>query len=164
MKVALSLPGLALLAATSLLFGCASVAPLTSALTGAAPSTSLEVHTQTSVKLDDANFITLRTNVVGSSKGFKLLGFITIYPATLDKAMNRLYGNAEAQEGRPETLAHLIIEHSAIYVILFSIPKVTVRADLIEFQPMHDQQDDESPPSSFGLRPISHLHRRSALP
>lgn len=117
------------------LTGCAAIAPLAPALTGAAPSTGLEVHSQTSIKLDQGNFITLRTNVVGMSKGFKLLGFITFRPATLNEAMNQLYVDAQAQHNRPQTLANLIVERSGIYVILFSIPKVTARADLIEFLP-----------------------------
>ena len=131
--------------AAALLAGCAEVAPLAGGLSsGLGGSSSFEAHTQTQVKLVEGNFITIRTNVVGSSKGFKLLGFITLYPATVDKAMDRMYTRAEAHEGRPETFAHLVVEHSGIYVILFSIPKVTVRADLIEFLPAHFEDEDDS--------------------
>lgn len=126
------------------LSGCAAVAPLTSVLgNGGAPGTGLDVHSQTSVRLEEGNFVTVRTNLVGSSKGFKLLGFITLRPATLSEAMDQLYGKAEAQPGRPQTLAHLIVEHSGIYVILFSIPRVTVRADLVEFQPVRQPEEDQ---------------------
>lgn len=121
------------------LTGCAALTPLTSAVTGGLPAADHELHSQTLIKLEQSNFITVRTNVVGSSQGFKLLGFITLYPATLNKAMNRLYANAEAEPGRPQTLAHLVVEHSGIYVILFSIPKVTARADLVEFVPPADR-------------------------
>src|ERR1051326_7784966 len=94
--------------------GCAAVAPLTSVLEGGhgAPANDLEIHTQTDVRLQEGNFSTVRTNVVGSSEGFKLLGFITLYPATLNKAMNRMYAQAEVEHGRPQTFAHLIVEHS----------------------------------------------------
>jgi hypothetical protein len=122
-----------LLSCVGLFTGCAAVAPLTSAVTGVAPNSSLEVHNDTSIRLQENNFVTVKTNLVGTSKGFKLLGFITFRPATLNEAMNRLYDAAEAQTGQPQTLAHLIVEHSGIYVVLFSIPRVTVRADLIEF-------------------------------
>jgi len=91
--------------------------------------------------------------VVGSSKGFKLLGFITIYPATLNKAISRLYAKAQAQEGRPETLANLIVERTAIYVILFSIPQVTTRADLVEFVPVRDEEEGPSRP--LGVHPVA---------
>lgn len=131
--------------------GCAALAPLAPSLTGgAAPSASLQIRSDTSIKLETGNYVTVRTNVVGRSKGFKLLGFITIVPATMDKAMNRLYAAAEVQQGRPQTLAHLMVEHSGVYVILFSIPKVTVRADLIEFLPQEPSPDNR--PESGGAR------------
>jgi hypothetical protein len=124
-----------------LLTGCAAVAPLAGTLVGgASPAATLQIQSQTSVKLETGNFVTVRTNVVGESKGFKLLGFITLYPATYNKAMNRLYAKAEAEEGHSQTLAHLAVEHSGIYVVLFSIPRVTVRADLIEFLPEPSRQ------------------------
>jgi len=150
--------GLLLVCAT-LVSGCAAVAPFASAITGSAPGSGIEIHTQTSVRLEEGNFVTVRTNVVGSSKGFKLLGFITLYPATLDKALNRLYAKAEAEEGRSQTLAHLIVEHSGVYVILFSIPKVTARGDLIEFVPVH-QEEEGSPGLNPGIQRLLHTSRR----
>jgi Family of unknown function (DUF6567) len=146
--------------------GCAAVAPLAPLLSGLGPAAGLEIHSQTSVRLEEGNFVTVRTNVTGASKGFKLLGFITFRPATFDEAMNRLYANAEAQQGRPQTLAHLTVEHSGIYVILFSLPKVTARADLIEFLPEGEpQEDEEAPQRSQILRtsyppPHSRVHER----
>ncbi len=116
--------------------GCAALAPVSSLLGGshgAAPG--LEVHEQTSVKLAQDNFELVRTNVVGQSKGFSLLGFITIYPATLTKAVSRMYAAAEMRPGRPQTVANLIVEHSSSYWILFGIPKVEVRADIVQFVP-----------------------------
>ena len=119
------------------LTGCAAVAPFTSAITGdMSPPTGMEINTQNAETFQEAKFKTNRTNPKGSSRGFKLLGFITLYPATVNQALDRLYMDAQAQQGRPQTLAHLIVEHSGIYVILFSIPKVTARADLIEFVPL----------------------------
>jgi hypothetical protein len=157
------LRGLIHLVCCAVLSGCAAVGPLTGALGGAGPTASVEIHSQTSVKLQEGNFVTVRTNVVGSSKGFKLLGFITLYPATLNKAMNRLYADAEVQHGRPQTLAHLIVEHSGIYVILFSIPQVTARADLVEFLPIQ-QEEEESSPRSSGIQRITHKAVRTSRP
>ena len=162
MKVAATLRVLGFTVLSTLLSGCAEIGPLASSLTGVAPSSSVDIHDQTSIRLQDGNFVTLRTNVVGSSQGFNLLGFITIYPATVHKAMNQLYAHAEAEEGRPETLAHLMVEHSAIYVVLFSIPKVTARADLIEFVPAGGDEDGEDSSRTFGIRPVAHqLHHHS---
>src|SRR5438132_14381089 len=117
------------------LTGCAAIAPLTllSHAPGGAPP--LQVHEQTSVKLAQDNFTLVRTNVWGQSKGFSLLGFITIYPATLTKAMTRMYGTAEMHPGQPQTMAHMIIEQTSSYWILFSIPRIEVRADIVEFNP-----------------------------
>jgi hypothetical protein len=67
-----------------------------------------------------------------------LLGLITIYPATTTKAMSRLYAEAGMQEGKPKTVAHLMIEHSSMYFILFSIPETTVRADIVQFNSKSD--------------------------
>jgi len=79
--------------------------------------------------------VLVKTNVLGKSKGFSLLGLITIYPATLTKAMNRMYSAAQMTPGQPQTLAHLIIEQSSSYWILFGIPQVQVRADIVQFSP-----------------------------
>jgi len=117
--------------------GCAALSPASSVigpLQGG--STPLQVHEQTSVNLAQDNFVLVKTNVFGVSKGFSLLGIITIYPATLTKAMNRMYASAQMHPGASQTLAHLIIEHSGSYWILFGIPKVEVHADIVEFRPV----------------------------
>lgn len=116
--------------------GCAALAPVSALIDGPHGSEpGLEVHEQTSVDLAHNNFSVIRTNVVGRSRGFSLLGFITIYPATLTKAMSRMYAAAHMLPGQPQSTAHLLIEHSSSYFILFGIPKVEVRADIVEFRP-----------------------------
>jgi hypothetical protein len=74
----------------------------------------------------------LKTNVVGQSKGFALLGILTIVPV---KAASRLYTQAEMQPGRPQTLANIVMEKDSTFFILFSIPRTAIRADVIEFIP-----------------------------
>jgi hypothetical protein len=154
MKAVFVFPGVFFCFLAAFLSGCEAVAPAASAVS---------VRSQTEVKLQDGNFIVLRTNVVGVSKGFRLLGFITLCPATVNEAMNHLYAAAEAQEGRPETLAHLMVEHSGVYVILFSIPEVTVRADLIEFLPAENDTPppEEGPSNAHSLRPVGGTKRRN---
>lgn len=129
-------------AAASLLGGCAAVAPL---IPGLMPSggANAEFHTGTQVKLDHANFQMMKTNVIGECKGFSLLGIITIVPARFSTAMNRLYGQAEVQQGRPQTLVNVVVERSSTYVILYSIPKVSIRADVVEFVPLEARKDRE---------------------
>ena len=113
--------------------GCASVATLPISSLLPAASSSVDIRSQTSVKLDKVNFIVIKTNVVGECKGFALLGFIGISPARFTLAMNQLYAKAEMQTGKPQSLAHVVVERSSTYLFLFSIPKVSVRADVVEF-------------------------------
>ena len=136
---------LLLLVLGSFMSGCAALAPL-SAIShppGAAPA--VQVHEQTSVNLARNNFTLVKTNVWGQSRGFSLLGFITIYPATLTKAMDRMYGAAAMQPGKPQTVAHLVVEQSSSYWILFAIPKIEARADIVEFNPEVKRAEIEKP-------------------
>ncbi len=128
--------GLALIGSGILLSGCAAIAPLSSLISspGSGPP-PLQVHEQTRVSLAEDNFTLIKTNVVGLSKGFSLLGLITVYPPTLTKAMSRMYASAQMRSGEPQTVAHMVIEQSTSYYILFGIPKVEVRADIIQFNP-----------------------------
>ena len=130
---------IALLGLMLLSGGCAGVAslPLSSASsTLSSPKASnLEIHTDTRVTLSGANFVVVKNNVVGQSKGFALLGILTIVPARFQTAMNRLYADSEMQTGRPQTIGNLVMEKSSTYLILFSIPRVSVRADVLEFIP-----------------------------
>src|SRR5512146_1043391 len=108
MQQIIALLGLALLCA-----GCAGVAAsqVPSTLGTLNPNTStLEIHNQTELKLSEGNFSVMRTNVVGQSRGFSLLGFITLVPARFQTAMDRLYGKAQMQAGRPQTLGNLVME------------------------------------------------------
>ena len=117
-----------------LLGGCAGTAmvPLLSSLPGASP---IDLRNQTSVKLSEANFVLVKTNVVGQSRGFALLGIITIVPAEFSTAFSRLYSQAGMESGKSQTLADITVEKSGSYWILFSLPRCTVRADVVEFIP-----------------------------
>ena len=50
-------------------------------------------------------------------------------------AMNRLNAQADLKPGSSRTLANLVLEKNSSYFILFSLPRTTVRADVIEFVP-----------------------------
>ena len=118
-----------------LLGGCASLVPLAAPLLPN-DSASGEFRSATTVKLEQANFAVMKTNVVGQCKGFSLVGIITIVPARFSTAMDRLYGQAEMQPGRPQTLANMVVERSSTFLILYSIPRVSIRADVVEFLPV----------------------------
>lgn len=128
---------LALGALVILINGCAEASALSAVSTigGALSPSALEIHNNTDVRLQEKNFVVIKTNVMGQSRGFSLLGFITIDPAKFTTAMSRLYTQAEMQPNQPQTLVNLILEKDATYLILFSIPRTSIRADVIEFTP-----------------------------
>ena len=99
---------------------------------GGAP---LQIHSQTTVALNQDNFVLVKTNKLGRSKGSSLLGFITIVPPSLSTAIDRMYASADMSCGEPQTVTNLIFQQSMSYWILFGIPKVEVHADVIEFRP-----------------------------
>ena len=68
--------------------------------------------------------------------------------------MSRLYDKAEMQSGRPQTLVNLIMEKDATYYILFSLPRTSIRADVIEFIPA-TASDLQPPPPLAKPRPDS---------
>lgn len=117
-----------------LLSGCAALAPL---IPGLLPSGSANAafHTGTEVRLERANFKILKPNVIGECKGFSLFGIITLDPARFSTAMDRVQAQAAIRPGTPQTLANVVVERSSSYWILFSIPRVSIRADVVEFVP-----------------------------
>jgi hypothetical protein len=138
---------LALLGLLALGNGCAAASALPiGSIVGSPNASSLQINNNTYVRLQEKNFVMVKTNLAGHSSGFSLLGILTIVPARFEKAMNRLYAQAEIQQGRPQTLVNLIMEQDSVYLILFSIPKTSVRADLVEFVPANDTGSQARPP------------------
>jgi hypothetical protein len=87
----------------------------------------------TQVQLVGNNYRVLQTNIVAKSGGFKLLGVITIKSPSYVKAVSRLYAKAQVEEGQPQAFANVVYETGGLNLILFSFPKVWIRADLVEF-------------------------------
>ena len=138
---------LAVFALAVLAGGCAAAAALPlGSMMGSPNAAALEIHNNPDVRLQERNFVVIKTNVVGQSSGFSLLGILTIVPARFTKAMNRLYAQSEMQAGRPQTLANLVLEQDSVYLILFSLPKTTIRADVIEFIPATAPEIPARPP------------------
>ena len=136
-----------LLGLVALTNGCAALAALPlGSLVGSPNASALQIYNTTEVRLQERNFVVIKTNVVGQCSGFSLFGILTIVPARFTKAMDRLYAQSQMQSGHPQTLAHLIIEQNSSYFILFSIPKTFVRADIIEFTPKPPQEFRPPPP------------------
>jgi hypothetical protein len=100
-------------------------------------STHTELNTpstQTAVNLSQNNFKVVKAGAMGASHGFKLLGILPFAGANETQARANLYKHiGQTVEGRPVTLANTSYGKSTTYLILFSLPKVTVEADVVEY-------------------------------
>ncbi|MGJ0486077.1 MAG: DUF6567 family protein [Methylomicrobium sp.] len=115
------------------LSGCAAV-PALPALSGLIPPPGgTPVLTTTTVNLSRQNYKIVKANAIGSSAGFSILGLFTFVSPRYDEAFTRLYRNAAVSEGKPQAIVNVVYENSSSYFILFALPKITVRADIIEF-------------------------------
>ena len=85
----------------------------------------------TSVDLKNANFRVIKSSAVGTDRGFRLLGIELSSPSYV-KAMNELRSQAP-MENRATAVANVVQEESNTWFLLFSIPKVTITGDIIEF-------------------------------
>jgi hypothetical protein len=117
-----------------LLTGCAAALPALPALSGLIPaSAGPQVLTTTTVNLSRQNYKIVKANAIGSSVGFSFLGLFTFKSPGYDEAISSLYQYAGISEGRAQALVNVMHERSTTYFILFALPKITVRADVIEF-------------------------------
>jgi uncharacterized protein DUF6567 len=130
-----------------LVMGCAPVPPLPFTLPSGSGQAS--VLTLTQVKLAQHNYRVVRTNVVGTSRGFALLGLITVKPPDATEAFARLDEAGGIAEGQALALINVIQQSSAPYFILFSLPEITFRADVVEFVETVPRQRPETPLQSL---------------
>lgn len=92
----------------------------------------------TGVDLNQSNFKLLAPSVSGVSRGFYLFGFIPIVSPKYSAAKRDLYatlGETTGQSvvGRSIALTNQTEDKGQLYLILFSIPSLTLTADVIEF-------------------------------
>lgn len=114
--------------------GCAAVVPALPALSGLIPTpTGTHILTTTTVNLSRQNFKIVKANVIGSSVGFSFLGLITLKAPGYAEAITLLYQQIAVSEGIAQALINVAHESSSTFFILFALPKITVRADVIEF-------------------------------
>jgi hypothetical protein len=91
------------------------------------------IQTTTTVQLNSENFRIVKTNAVGSDWGINLLGLIAIISPNYEKVMDQLCKAGEISAGKPQAIVNVHQQYSSPYFILFSIPRITVRADVVEF-------------------------------
>lgn len=94
---------------------------------------SMPQGTQTTVDLSKKNYRVVKANAVGESTGFSLFGVIPFSSPRHTKAMTNLYAKAEIKEGTAFALTNVLQERSNTYLILFSLPKLSISADVVEF-------------------------------
>lgn len=107
---------------------------------------------QPEIQLTEGNYQVVATQITGSSVGLHVatlipasgydvrralnggpLGGIPIKAASESAAIDELYQNAGIQRGRATAFVNMRTEVSGLNCILFAFPKITVKADLIEF-------------------------------
>ncbi len=125
MKTKPSIPLVAALATAVILSaGCAS-----SRVVNTMPST------QTQVNLTQANYQVIKAGAVGRSYGFRfLLGIIPITAPSTAAAREDLYRNVgQPVNGKSVALINVVEDRSTTWLLLFSIPKIVVAGDVVEF-------------------------------
>ncbi len=91
--------------------------------------------TQTNVNIREGNFTTLKAGAVGKSYGFRFfLGIIPITAPSVAEARKDLYDNVGVDlTGRSVALINTSEDRSTLWLLLFSVPKVAVAGDVVEF-------------------------------
>lgn len=90
--------------------------------------------TTTAVDLKGKNYQMIQAGATGTSYGFRLLGILPIASPHYATARRDLYASVKQPlNGKAVALANQMEDRSTLYLILFSIPKVTITADVIEF-------------------------------
>ena len=106
----------------ALLAGCVSLGQMSEA-------------TVSGAQLTKNNYKVVKVGVVGESKGFKLFCIIPFASPTFADAKTDLYKNTNLNlEGRSFVLANQTTDYETRCFLLFSLTKVTLNADIIEFK------------------------------
>ena len=105
--------------------GCASTR-----VENSAPST------QTEISLTRANYKMVQAGAEGRSYGFRfLLGIIPITAPSTAAARSDLYHNVgQSVNGRSVALINVTEDRSTTWLLLFSVPKIVITGDVVEFQ------------------------------
>ena len=102
-------------------------------------SNSVPRSPETNVVLDKNNYKVIKSAARGSSNGFYLLGLIPIVTPNYASAKADLYDQVDQKlEGRSVALAHVTQDRSTFYLFLFSVPTISITADVVEF---HDDRN-----------------------
>ncbi len=103
-------------------------------LAGCASRGKMPTLHETHVSLGSDNFKLLRPNAQGESVGISLFGLIPITSPSFSEARSSLYRSAgESLQGRSIALASMSQEESTVFLLLVSMRRITLSADIVEF-------------------------------
>lgn len=116
------------------------LAAVLSVSTGCSAIGSYPHQINTNVELSHANYKVVKSNVEGTSTGFGLIGLwpeglIPIVPPRYTVAVEDMHAQAfpSGMEGRSVAMVNVVTQESGLNLIVFVFPRLTVRADYIEF-------------------------------
>ena len=93
------------------------------------------------LRVDTTDCKVVCARATGESTGLKILGLIPVKDPSESKAVELMYQNVQDRgakiEGETRFFANTAIERSSKYYVLFSIPKVTVSGDLVQYVSNH---------------------------
>ena len=102
--------------------------------TGCSSAGHISGQTGTDVQLSQNNYRVITAGARGKSYGFRLLGILPIVSPNYADAKADLYKSVGVPlTGKAVALANQTEDRSSLYLILFSLPRVTITADVIEF-------------------------------
>lgn len=128
-----------LLLVASMLGGCAALPSLFQLPGGGGDST--QILMSTSVGLSKDNYKIVKANAIGESWGISLLGLIPVKTPYYTEAITQIYQQGGEMEGKPRALVNIVHQQSSNFYLLFSMPEITVRADVVEFVPPPEESD-----------------------
>jgi len=112
-------------------YGCA-VLFICLFLTGCISVGEMPFSTGTRADLNQANFRVVKTSARGTDSGFRLFCFIPIFSPSYADAMEDLHSKYE-MEGKATALVNITQDKSEIFLLLFSVPRIKITADVVEF-------------------------------
>jgi hypothetical protein len=126
MKIKSLVPLVSVLSAAALM----SIGCMSSRVENEAPST------QTQVNLNRANYKMIKAGAEGRSYGFRfLLGIIPIAAPSTATARTDLYRNlGQSVDNKSVALVNVMENRSTTWLLLFSVPKLVITGDVVEFK------------------------------
>ena len=121
-------------------------------ITGCASWGQMNQSTGTQVQLNSNNYKVIKAGAKGESRGFNFLCLIPFASPNFADAKANLYQNiGQKLEGKSVALANLTEDRSFMCLILFSIPKVTITADIVEFL---DEGKNQNSQGDMQIKPV----------